>query len=162
MAVPSRPAPARRSPERVAPGYARPFVALFLATLVVCALVPLNAWPFSSWELFSRLRSDRQTGWEEVAVNVRGRERADPIAPRPPLYRSFASLIVGFPERSSAERNALCGLWLRGASQRFGPGTRLVLIYRLEWRLSDRRGGRAAPPNRTLVWTCSAKGARAG
>jgi len=136
-------------------------VVLFLVTLVVCALVPLNAWPFSSWELFSRLRADRQTGWEEVAVNRSGRERADPIAPRPPRYLGFQPIIADFSGRTVAERDALCAIWLGGAIQQFGPRTRLVRIYHLDWLLSDRRGNRAAPPHRTLVWICSPKGVRA-
>jgi hypothetical protein len=146
----------------VAPRHARLFVALFVATLVVCALVPLNAWPFSSWELFSRLRADRQTGWEEVAVGPHGRERADPIAPHPPKYRGFASIISGFPERSLAQRDALCAVWFQHAVLQFGPRTRVVRIYHLDWLLSNRRGGRAAPPHRRLMWTCSAEGVRAG
>lgn len=133
-----------------------------MATLLVCALVPLNAWPFSSWELFSRLRADRQTGWEEVAVDRRGRERADPIAPRPPQYRGFASIIAGFSGSSVAERDALCAIWLHGAIVRFGPRTQLVRIYHLSWLLSARRGDRAALPHRRLAWTCSAGGVRAG
>jgi hypothetical protein len=142
---------------RAAPRYARPFVALFLAALVVCALVPFNAWPFSDWELFSRLRTDRQTGWEAIAVDSAGRERDDPIAP----YRTFVSVANHFPGRSAAERDASCISWLHDATVRFGTGTRFVRIYRLEWLLSDRRGNRAASRHRTLTWVCSAKGARA-
>ena len=132
-------------------------MAVFLTTLIACALVPLNAWPFSDWELFSRLRTDRQTGWEAIAVDSAGRERHYPIDP----YRTFVSVANHLSTRSAAERNAYCVAWLRGATGRFGPGTRLVRIYRLEWLLSDRQGERAAPRHRTLAWTCSAKGARA-
>jgi hypothetical protein len=145
------------SPSAAAPRYARPFVAGFLAMLLVCALGPFNLWPFSNWELFSRLRSDQQTDWEAIAIDRTGRGRVDPL---PQGYRSFSSAIARFPARSSAERNAICVVWVRDATQQFGPSTRLLRIYHLEWLLSDRHGNRPAPRHRTLVWVCSAKGAR--
>ncbi len=144
-----------------APLFARPFVGVFLATLVVCALAPVNLWPFSNWELFSRLRSDRQTGWQAVSVDASGRQRSFPIASLPHGYRGFGFIVADFPRRSAAERDAVCAAWLRDATRRYGPGTRLVRVYRLERLLSDRRGDRADPPRRSLAWTCSAKGARA-
>lgn len=143
-----------------APRYARPFVALFLGALVVCALAPLNAWPFSNWELFSRLRTDQQTRWEIVAVDRAGRERGYPIASLQLSYRGFVSVVANFSRRSAADRDAICVAWLRGATEQFGPSTRLVKIYHQEWLLSDRRGTRAAPPQRTLAWICTATGAR--
>lgn len=148
------------SASAAAPRYARPFVALFLATLVVCALAAVNLWPFSNWELFSRLRTNQQTGWKAVAVDRAGRERDYPIAARPNGYRGFRFIIANFSERSATERDAICATWLRGATDQFGPATRLVRIYHVEWLLSDRRDNRAAPPHRTLAWICSAKGAR--
>jgi hypothetical protein len=135
-------------------------VALFLATLVICPLAALNAWPFTNWELFSRLRTDQQTGWEAVAVDGSGHGRAYPIASVPPRYRDFGSIMAGFPKRSSVEQDKICVAWLRGAVDQFGSGTRLLRIYHLKWLLSDRQGSRAAPPHRTLAWICSAKGAR--
>jgi hypothetical protein len=143
-----------------APRYARPFVALFLATLVVCAVAAVNLWPFSNWELFSRLRTDRQTGWAAVAVDQSGRAHPYPIVSLGHGYRGFGFIAAHLAERSPAERNAICTAWLRGATERFGPSTRLVGIYRLAWLLSDREGERAAPPRRALAWTCGAKGAR--
>jgi hypothetical protein len=68
--------------------------------------------------------------------------------------------MAGFSKRSAADRDAICAAWLRGATEQFGSGTRLLRIYRREWLLSDRRGKRAAPPHRTLAWFCTAKGAR--
>jgi len=67
-----------------------------------------------------------------------------------------------FSEHSANERDAICAAWLRSASEQLGPSTRLLRIYHLTWLLSDRRGDRAAPPDRTLAWICSEKGARAG
>ena len=144
-----------------APHYARPFVVLFLATLVVCALAPVNAWPFSSWELFSRLHTDRQTGWEAVAVDRAGRERGYPIASLQYGYRSLRLIMADFSESSVAGRDTLCAAWLRGATKQFGPSTRFLRIYHLEWLLSERRGSRAAPAHRILAWICDVEGARA-
>ena len=144
-----------------APRYARPFVALFLATLVVCAVAAWNLWPFSNWELFSRLRTDRLTGWEAVAVDRAGRERADPITSSAHGYRGFAFIMADFSARSAADRNAICVTWLDGATDEWGASTRLVRIYHVVRQLADRQGELAAPARRTLAWTCSAKGARA-
>ena len=144
-----------------APRYARLFVALFLAALVVCAVAAWNFWPFSNWELFSRLRTDRQVLWAAVAVDSAGRGRNYPITSIHHGYRGFEFIAARFSQRSSADRDAICITWLRGATANYGPTTRRLRIYRLERRLSDRQGKRAAPPQRTLAWTCSTKGARA-
>jgi hypothetical protein len=146
-----------------APRYARPFVTLFLAALVFCAVGAVNAWPFSDWDLFSRLRTDRETGWKAVAVDSAGRQHDDPLAALPQGYRGFGSVMADFSGRSSSERNAICAAWLRGATEQFGPSIRVLRIYHLEWLLSDRRGSRAAPnpAGRTLTWICTARGARA-
>jgi hypothetical protein len=129
---------------QAAPRHARPFVAAFLLAIVVCALAPLNLWPFSNWELFSRLRSAQETSWEAVAVNGSGREHDYPIGAVP-----------------ARDRSADCAEWFNAAHNPFGTGTRVVLIYRVERLLSDRRGKRAATPSRTLAWSCSSKGTRA-
>jgi hypothetical protein len=147
-------------PSAAAPRYARPFVALLLTTLVVCPLAALNPWPFSNWELFSRLRTNQQTGWRAVAVDSAGRQHAYPIASLPHDYRPFGSIRADSSERSATERDAICAAWLRGATQRYGSGTRLVRIYQLDWLLSDRQRRRAAAPHRTLAWICRTKGAR--
>jgi hypothetical protein len=138
----------------------RPFVGLFLATIVVCAVAAWNLWPFSNWELFSRLRANRQTGWEALVVIGRSRERAYPIASLPDGYRGFASVMADLARRSVAQRDADCAVWLRDASERFGPATRVVRIYRVEWFILNRRVDRDAPPHLTLAWICSAKGPR--
>jgi hypothetical protein len=148
------------TPSAAAPRCARLFVALFLATLVVCPLAAVNLWPFTNWELFSRLRTDQQIGWRALAVDSAGREHGYPIALLPHGYRPSGSIVADFSGRSAAERDAICSAWLRDASHRFGSGTRLVRIYRLEWLLSDRQGRRAAAPHPTLAWICSTKGAR--
>jgi hypothetical protein len=135
-------------------------VALFLALLVVCALAAWNLWPFPAWELFSRLRTDRQNSWLATSVDRTGRERAYPFGSRPHGYRGFRFIVAGFAGRSTADRDAICAAWLGGAKRRSGPSIRRVRIYRLDWRLSNRRDSRAAPPHRTLAWTCTRSGAR--
>jgi len=120
-----------------APRYARPFVVLFVGMLVVCALAPLNLWPFSSWELFSRLRGPVESSW--VAVVFAHDVRVGVFA------------IGG---------HTACDPLLRDVRERFGSAAD-VRIYRVEHLLSDRVGGHAAAPYRTLVVRCTAKGARA-
>jgi len=120
-----------------APRYARPFVAAFVGMLVICALVPLNLWPFSNWELFSRLRGPVETSWTAVVREPDGRTREYLIGP-----------------------HTACAPLLRSAKSRFGPATG-VRIYHVERLLSDRIGARAAPPDRTLVSSCTGRGVRA-
>ena len=132
-----------------------------MIALVVSPLAGLNPWPFSNWELFSRLRFDRQTAWAAAAVDPAGREREFRFYPFPRGHRGFEVTMTDFSERSATERDAICAAWLRSSTEQLGGSTRLLRIYRLTWLLSDRRYDRAAPPDRTLAWTCSAKGARA-
>jgi hypothetical protein len=141
-----------------APRYARPFVAAFLATLVVSASAALNAWPFSNWELFSRLRTDRQSSWEETAVDASGRQHDYLIASLPRGYPRATPAAAAYSRRWTAEQDALCAAWERAGADRIGPETRLLRIYRLNWLLSDRRGHRAAAPHRTLKIVCKLRG----
>ena len=132
---------------------ARPFVILFVAAIVVCAIVPLNAWPFSNWELFSHPRGDRETGWLAVAVDRSGHEHVVSTRALPHGRGHFDAFAVGLGQGSSAARDATCKVWLRST----GATTTSLDVYRLSWLLSDRSGDRAAPPHRTLAWTCTAK-----
>ena len=119
-----------------APRYARPFVVVFVGLVVACALMPLNLWPFSNWELFSRLRGPVESRWVAVVQHD--------------------GLVVDY----AVGPHTACGSLLRDAAARFGPATG-VRIYRMERFLSNRVGAQAAPPHRTLMVTCTAKGARA-
>jgi hypothetical protein len=132
---------------------------VFLATLVVCALGPFNLWPFSNWQLFSHLRTDQQTGWDAVAIDSAGHARDDPIASLPSGQRGFASTMAAFAHRSPSARDAICDAWLIAATEKFGPGTRLLRIYRLQWLLSARHGDRPPLRQRTLVLSCSERSA---
>src|SRR5690349_9781754 len=153
------PAPPSRLHAGSPPRYARPFVVAFVAMLAVCTFAPFNLWPFSNWELFSRLRTDRQTGWAAVAVESTGAARAYPVGSLPNGYRGFAAVLSTFSRSSGAKREASCAGWLRDANEALGTSTRLVRIYHLTWDLSDRRGEQAAPGRRNLAWLCSTKGA---
>jgi hypothetical protein len=149
------PGTSRASASAPAPRYARPFVVTFLAALAVCASVGMNTWPFSNWELFSRLRTDRQTRWEEVSVDAGGRTH-DLFVAAPPAASSPAAFVaVDHSERWAPEYGAICSAWLRLGSGQLGRRTRLVRIYYLEWLLTDRHGEHAAPPIRTLELTCN-------
>ena len=132
---------------------------VFLATLVVCALGGFNLWPYSSWELFSRLRTDQETGWDVVAVDSAGDVRDDPTASLPYSHRGFVSTMATFPDRSPSAQDAICDAWLNDATQRFGESTRLLKIYGLHWLLSGRHGNRAAPRQRKLVVICRERSA---
>lgn len=151
----------RRASSAAPPRYARRFVALFLATVISCAVFGVNAWPFSSWMLFSRLRSDRQVGWEAAAVDSAGRERTDPIAVAGHGYKGFGLIMDRFPTRAASERDAICQVWLRAATKQVDPDTRVLRIYRLDWLLSNREGRRAAPARQRLAWVCGSGGAHA-
>jgi hypothetical protein len=141
----------------VVPRYARVFVAVFLTVLVVCAAVPVNLWPFSSWELFSRLRSDKQMSWQALAVGAAGQVRSFPIDTLAHGYQGFEFVMRRFAAEPARDRNAICAAWVEGAERRFGPGTHVVRIYRVEWRLSRKH----MPPRSTLAWICGPDGARA-
>lgn len=150
---------AARQPD--APRIARPFVVAFLLTLVVCALVPLNPWPFSDWELFSRLRTDRESAWEAIAVESSGRKLVYPVASLAHGYSGFASTMASFSGRSATSRNSTCEGWLRMATRQLGTNTSLFRIYDVSWMLSGGQGARRAPRHRTLEWTCRRTGAYA-
>jgi hypothetical protein len=134
-------------------------VFVFLATLVVCALAGFNLWPYSNWELFSRLRTDQQSGWEAVAIDSSGHPRDDPIASLPYGHQGFAATMATFSNRSPSGRDAVCDAWLNDAAGRLGESTRLLRIYHLHWLLSDRHGHHAAPRQRKLVLSCSERSA---
>ena len=142
------------------PRYARAFVALFLTALVVCAVASVNVWPFSNWKLFSSIRADKQVSWQAVAVDPGGRGQNYPIASMAG-YRGFGRIASSFSRLSLSRRNAICAAWTKGAVNRFGPGVDSLRIYRLYWRVSERRGNRAVAPGRTFEWTCDRQGVRA-
>jgi hypothetical protein len=143
------------------PRYARPFVAVLLCALIACAAASFEAWPFTAWRLFSTLRTDEQHGWDSTVVTRPGVERDFPIGSLGDGRRGFALLMNGFADRSPADRDAICRTWFRDGIQYLRQRPVAVRIYALTWRLSERRGDQAAPPTRTLAWTCDERGAHA-
>jgi hypothetical protein len=141
-----------------APRLARAFVVAFLATMVICATLTVEAWPFTAFHLFSHVREDHQTGWSAVAIDARGNPHPYPLNELSQGYRGFRFLLVGFDGRSAGEKDAICRTWVEGAPKLIGVDAKTVNLYALSWRLSDRRGDRAAPPQRTLRYVCTAGG----
>jgi hypothetical protein len=141
-----------------APRLARPFVAAFIATMLICAAFTVEAWPFTAFHLFSHVREDSQTGWSAVAIDARGNPHAYPLNELSQGYRGFRFLLVGFDDRSSAEKDAICRTWVAGAPKLIGVDAKAVRLYALSGRLSERRGDRAAPPHRALRYVCTAGG----
>ena len=144
-----------------APRFARPFVAVFLAAFVYCAVATVEAWPLTGWQLFSHVRTDEQRSWRAVAVDARGRERPYPLGRLPRGYRGFTFLMRDFDSRPGSEQRAMCQAWLEGSGELLGFSARAVRIYELRWRLSERSGERALPPESTLRYTCRPGGVHA-
>jgi hypothetical protein len=86
--------------------------------------------------------------WQALAVGAAGQVRSFPIDTLAHGYRGFEFVMRRFATEPARDRNAICAAWVNGAERRFGPGTHVVRIYRVEWRLSRRR----VPPRSTLVW----------
>lgn len=149
------------SPRPPIPRYAGRFVACFLAAVTLCPLTGINAWPFSTWRLFSALRSSRQVSWQAQAVDSSGTERALTVTSTSPGYGGLDHILSRFASGPANRRDAICHGLLQTATERFGPSTVAVRIYRLLWRLSDRVGDRSRPPERTPAWVCQPEGARA-
>jgi hypothetical protein len=127
--------------------------------MIGCALASVEAWPFSAWRLFSTLRADEQHGWAATIVDEPGGERDFPIGSLGSGSRGFSLVMNGFADRSPAERDAICRTWFDDGTAYLGHRPDAVRIYSLTWRLSQRQGDHAAPPRRTLSWTCTERGA---
>jgi hypothetical protein len=147
--------------EDLPPRHARLLVAAVLVMVAASALFSLNLWPFSSWNLFSGIRTDGQTSWEAVAVDASGVDHDYAIGALGHGARTIGPVLAAFERSSATDRAAICDGWLRGTETSLGARARAVRIYRVRWRLSDRRAGTGIRPERTALWTCTAEGARA-
>jgi hypothetical protein len=137
----------------------RTFVAAFLAAFAACGLFGIEAWPLTGWRLFSQLRTDHQVSWRAVAVDGRGDEQPIRFEALPRGYRNFSLVMRTFASLSAREQAAACRAWLAGA-RRETTGAKAVRIYRVDWYLSYRRGsGDGPPPARSVLYTCTDKGA---
>ncbi len=133
--------------------WARRFVWAYLAVFVIAGLFGLEAWPLTGWRLFADARTARQLSWEAVTVDGAGRERPIPFASLPVRYQGNVQVLKGYPDLPPAEQAAVCDAWADAVRAR-GGDVREVRIYRLETDVSRRAGKRAAPPRRTLRYTC--------
>jgi hypothetical protein len=145
--------------EEAVPRRTRWFVWAFLVAFVVCGLAGIEAWPLTGFRLFSHLRHEQATTWERTMIGSDGRERPITFARLSDGYRSFVLVVRSFPSKTKTERDGMCRDWvtgLRGLDQTV-TGMR---VYRLDQSLLPREGDRpAAPPARTLLFTCSEGGA---
>lgn len=147
-------APATQLPGRAerTPLSTRLFVVLFLAAFTVCGAAGIEAWPFTGWRLFSNVRTDEQAAWRAVAVDGGGREEQIRFAELPRGYRNFVLVMNAYPSLPEAERDAICRTWA-DALRRRGDDVAGIRIYRIRWKLSQRRFG-GADPTRSLRYTC--------
>jgi hypothetical protein len=135
------------------------FVRAFLAAFILCGLAGIEAWPLTGFRLFSHLRHEQAVSWERTAVEAGGAERAITFAGLPDGYRSFVLLVSSFPSKPKEVRDAMCRAWVEGL-RRLDRHAVAMRIYELDQSLVPRSDGRpASPPRRTLVVTCSDRGA---
>jgi hypothetical protein len=142
----------RVSGETVAP-WARRFVWAYLVVFVIAGLLGFEAWPLTGWRLFADARTARQLSWQAVTVDAAGRERPIRFADLPVRYQGNVQVLKGYAELPPPEQAAVCRAWADAVRSR-GGGVVQVRIYRVEADVSRRAGDRAAPPRRTLRYTC--------
>lgn len=122
---------------------------LFLLVFAVCGLAHIERWPFTGFRLFSELRTAERHTWELTAVDPQGQEHPIELHELPVAYRNTSKLLLGFPHRSAAARDAVCDAWelpLRAA----GHAVVKVRIYRLIGSVRPD----APPPQRHLAYEC--------
>lgn len=132
---------------------AKLLVTAFLAAFIYCGVRGVEAWPLTGFRLFSRLRTDEQTSWLATYVDAQGAERDVPFERMSRAYSGFVHILADFPRLTSGERGLVCDAWRAGILE-LGVEAREMRIYRVEWRLSERRGLRAIPPRRSLLHVC--------
>jgi hypothetical protein len=136
----------------VAP-WARRLVWAYLAVFLVAGVAGIEAWPLTGWRLFADARSARQLSWQAVTVDAAGRERPIPFADLPVRYQGNVQVLKGYAELPPSRQVAVCRAWADAVRARGGQVSE-VRIYRTEVDLERRVGRRAAPPHRTLRYTC--------
>jgi hypothetical protein len=145
--------------DAVVPRRTRWFVWAFLVAFVVCGLAGIEAWPLTGFRLFSHLRHVEAITWERTVIGPDGRERPITFARLPDGYRSFVLVVKTFPSKTKSEQDDMCRDWVTGL-RGMDPAVTGMRVYRLDQSLLPRDGDRpAAPPARTLLFTCSDRGA---
>jgi len=123
---------------------------------VVCGFAGIEAWPLTGWRLFSHVRTPHQTTWQAWAADGTGSERRVAFSRLPVAFKSFTLIMSRFETLSAEKRLLTCQAWA-DAAHRSGLPVQTLRIYRLDWDLVPRRGGRPAnPPTRLLVYRCHA------
>ena len=148
------------SPPDQAPRWARWFVGAYLAVFVLCGVAGLEAWPLTGWRLFADARQARQPGLQAATVDADGRETPIPFRDLPAGFRGDVQVLKGFADLSPARQAAVCQAWAREVRAR-GGAVAEIRIYATVTDVSDRVGDRAAPPTRTLRFTCRPRSADA-
>jgi hypothetical protein len=139
--------------EPVAP-WARRFVWAFLAVFVIAGAFGIEAWPLTGWRLFADARTATQASFEAFTVDAAGRERPIPFGDLPVRFRGNVQVLKAYPDLRPSQQAAVCSAWADAVRAR-GVEVREVRIYRVQVDVSKRVGRRAAPPRRTLRWTCA-------
>lgn len=137
----------------VGPG-TKAFVAAFLAAFVACGVLGVEAWPLTGWELFSRVRTEAQAGWEAVTVDRAGAEHAIPFIRLPRGMQGALQVMQGFPALPPSDREAVCAAWA-GAVRESGGEVAAVRIYHV---VRSRRDGREL--ERRPAYVCAREAGR--
>jgi hypothetical protein len=122
---------------------------VFLLVFAVCGLAHLELWPFTGFRLFSELRPAERQSWELVAVDPHGGEHAIVLHDLPVAYRNTVKLLIGFPHRSPASRDAVCDAWAAPLEAK-GQSVADIRVY--EVTASVRPHG--PPAHRHLAYRC--------
>lgn len=135
----------------------RVFVYGFLALFFVTGVAQIDAWPFSGWELFSRVRTERQVGWEAVTVDAAGAERGVGFSSLPRSYRGGPHLFAAFRRFSPARIESSCRALVAAVAERGRSDVRALRVYRTVRHRSLDGGGRirVVQGGRTLLYECA-------
>lgn len=132
------------------------FVYSFLAVFLVAGLGGVDdAWPIAGWQLFSRVRSERQAGWQAVTVDGAGVERGIPFSSLPRGYRGGAHLFARFDSFSPDRREVACRALATAVREHEGGQVRAVRVYLLVRRRFLRLDHRPETVRRTLRYECA-------
>jgi hypothetical protein len=131
--------------------WTRRLVHLFLLVFAVTGVATLELFPFSGFRLFSELRPAERQSWALRAVDEAGDEIPIRLADLPLGFRNSTTLLRGFEDLSSAERDEICDAWAQPLRERDVSvvGVRIYSVVQ-----SVRPDG--PPPTRTLAYECGA------
>ncbi len=133
--------------------WTRRLVHLFLLVFAVTGVATFELFPFSGFRLFSELRPAERQSWALRAVDEAGDEIPIRLADLPLGFRNSTTLLRGFDDRSSAERDEICDAWAQPLRERDVPVIS-VRIYSIVQ--SVRPDG--PPPTRALAYECGGRG----